>query len=291
MTRKSNGFTLVELIAVIVITGIIASMVAVFIVKPVEGYVDAIRRAELSDTADETLRRAAREIRLALPNSLRVTSSGNTNYIEFIPTSAGGRYTDDTMPGNILSFSDTTDKSFDIVGPLPSVPAISINDYIVISNLGSGYAPADAYRRDQAGCTATPASPGCNIAKVTAVAGSTVTLDGNPFAFQEPPIRSPNGRFQVIPGGVRAVTLACPNTAAGTLPGNFTRYWNYGFSPSQATAFPLGRSTLLATNANCTIEYAANATGRNGLLYIGLTLTSGTEHVTLFQQIHIDNAP
>jgi MSHA biogenesis protein MshO len=39
------GFTLIEMIMVIVITGILAGMVAVFIAKPVEGYADSVRRA------------------------------------------------------------------------------------------------------------------------------------------------------------------------------------------------------------------------------------------------------
>jgi hypothetical protein len=48
---------------------------------------------------------------------------------------------------------------------------------------------------------------------------------------------------------------------------------------------------VLATNTACTVEYAANATGRNGLLYVQLTLTSGAERAVLSQQIHVDNAP
>ena len=51
------GFTLVEAIIVIVITGILAAIVAVFIRAPVDGYFDSVRRAELTDTADVALRR------------------------------------------------------------------------------------------------------------------------------------------------------------------------------------------------------------------------------------------
>ena len=63
--RGHRGFSLVELIVVIVITGIIAGVMAVFLQNPVKGYVDAVRRADLGDTADTALRRIAR--RLALP--------------------------------------------------------------------------------------------------------------------------------------------------------------------------------------------------------------------------------
>ena len=116
--RPSAGFTLIEMIMVIVITGVIAGMVAVFITTPVQGYVDSVRRAELTDAADVALRRITRDVRLALPNSLRVMNSGSVNYIEFIMTASGGRYrdpTDGSTAGNFLSFTDTDDISFDVL--------------------------------------------------------------------------------------------------------------------------------------------------------------------------------
>lgn len=287
---QSAGFTLVEAIVAMVITGILSSMVAVFIARPVEGYADSVRRAELTDAADVALRRMARDIRLALPNSLRTTSAGGVNYIEFIMTSAGARYRaegDGSPAGNVLSFTSTAATSFDVLGAMP-VPAIADGDFIVAYNLGPGYEPANAYRRGQAECDATPASPGCNIAAVAVggVAGNTVTLDANPFAFQSPPLPSPGSRFQVVPGTVRAVTYACPAAA-----GNLTRQWNYGFNPVQAAPPVGGTTVLLAANASCTVSYAADATGRNGVLFMQLTLSSGSESVTMFEQIHVDNAP
>ncbi|OHC61432.1 MAG: hypothetical protein A2040_12520 [Rhodocyclales bacterium GWA2_65_19] len=283
---SAAGFTLIEAIMVIVITGILAGVVAVFITKPVEGYVDSVRRAELTDTADVVLRRMMRDIRLSLPNSLRVTSSGGVNYIEFIMTSAGGRYrdpADGSSSGDFLSFTSSTDLSFDVLGTMPASPAVAVNDYVAVYNLGPGYEPGNAYNYNGSSCLAG----GCNIAKVSGVAGNVITLDANPFAAQTPPLPSPSARFQVIPGAVRAVTFACPTTGTGSL----TRYWNYGFNTAQATPPTGGNSAPLANGASCVVEYTANATGRNGLLFVQLTLSSGGENVSMFQQIHVDNAP
>lgn len=272
--RRVFGFTLVEMIVVIAITGIIAAAVAVFIRYPVEGYGDAVRRAELTDAADVALRRIARDVRLALPNSLRVMTAGGIHYVEFIITQSGGRYrdpTDGSTGGNFLDFTNAADTSFDVLGTLPLMAA---NDFIVIYNLG--VPGSDAYI-------------GNNRAQIQAVAGNTVTLTANPFAAQAPPLPSPGARFQVVPGVERAVSYACPQTGVSP-PGNLTRHWNYGFNPAQAV--PAGGSTaLLAGNVTCEVDYSGNATGRNGLLYISLTLTSGGETVTLFNQIHVDNSP
>ena len=90
--HSSAGFTLIEIVMVIVVIGIISGMIAIFVAKPVLGYIDAVRRAELTDAADAALRRLTRDVHLALPNSLRTTTGG----FEFIITKAGGRYRDAT---------------------------------------------------------------------------------------------------------------------------------------------------------------------------------------------------
>lgn len=287
--RPAAGFTLIEAIIAIVITGIVAGIVAVFIARPVQGYADSVRRAELTDTADVALRRMTRDIRLALPNSLRIrdtatpgTCAAGTCYIEFIMTSAGGRYrdtADGSTAGNFLSFTGAT-VSFDALGGVPANPAIAPGDFIVIYNLGPGYNPANAYG-------------GGNMAQVHAAWGGAnpVTLTAatqTVFSSQSPPLPSPSARFQVVPGGTRAITFACPIAA-----GNLTRQWNYGFNAAQAAPPAGGTTAVMATGASCTVEYTANATGRNGLLNLQLTLADATsgESVTLFQQIHVDNAP
>ena len=283
---RPHGFTLVEAIMVIVITGAIAAVVAVFIGSPVQGYLDTQRRADLTDAADVTLRRLAREVHLSLPNSLRVDTTTNAtySYVEFILTTAGGRYrdaSDGSTGGNVLSFADNTRLTFDVLGPMPINPALAAGDFVVVYNLGQGYAPADAY---------TTPSPGGNRAQVNSVAVNTVTLASNPFASASPPLPSPSSRFHVVPGSVKAVTYQCPRTVSGTM----TRDWNDGFIASAPTSAPGGSSAIALTNVSCDFEYSANVSQRNGLLYINLALTDGTssgESVTVFRQIHVDNSP
>jgi MSHA biogenesis protein MshO len=100
--RRSGGFTLVEAIMTIAIIGIIGGIVAVFIRAPILGYRDTVDRAELTDQADLALRRMARDIRLALPNSVRVNDSGDHpgSQLELLLTRSGARYMadDDGVP-------------------------------------------------------------------------------------------------------------------------------------------------------------------------------------------------
>lgn len=297
--RRSAGFTLIEAIMVIVITGILASIVAVFIAQPVQSYVDSVRRAELTDAADVVMRRFAREVHIAVPNSLRVRDSGGNNgscaaqpgvtcYIEFIPTSGGGRYrdaADGSTGGNSLSFT-AANLTFDVLGPMPSNPPIAVGDYIVVDNLGPGNAPANAY------VTADPCGTNpnyCNRAKVSAITGNTITLVNNPYASQVPSLPSLNNSFQVVPGGVKAVTYACPTVS----PGNLTRWWNYGFNANLSTS-PSGTSAKLASNITCVVApYSATDVVSQGLLSITLKITdpASQESVNLFRQIRVDNSP
>src|SRR6187402_2561058 len=69
---RGRGITLIELVVAIVLIGIIVAATAYFF-YPVIQSVDISARAQLSDEADNALQRVGREVRLAVPNSVRVT--------------------------------------------------------------------------------------------------------------------------------------------------------------------------------------------------------------------------
>lgn len=191
--RTQRGFTLAEAVIVIAITGIIAAVVAVFIRKPIEGYFDSVRRAELTDTADVALRRIGRDLHTALPNSVRVTNVGSTYSLQYLETTGGGRYraaVTSTGTGNALDFT-AADAAFDVLGPAPTVTTGSV----VVGNLGPGTG-ADAY----AG----------NSSPLTAPAGSTISMTSILF-----PVESPGRRFQIV--GPPVTYVCTPAPVGGTL--------------------------------------------------------------------------
>lgn len=269
------GLTLVELVVTIVVTGIIAAGVALFIQRPVEGYIDAARRAELTDEADTALRRITRDLRTALPNSVRVDATGK--FVEFIETTGGGRYRaelDNSGNGNILDFVTTSltpptaDTSFDVIGP---APVLAPGNEIVVYNLNSTGTTLNAYFGDNRSALTSTSAP--------------------PVAFVEKlfPESSPARRFHVVSG---PVTYGCTG-------GQLIRYSGYGYNTAQA-APPGVSGAVLAGNvdvASCSFVYTAGSISeRTGTVSIVLVLTrsggAGTpEVVRLFQQAQVSNAP
>ena len=83
LVAKESGFTLIELVMVIVILSILALGSVQFISFSAKGYVDTARRSELASTATIVNEKISRLVRDALPGSVRVTS--DQSCIEFIP--------------------------------------------------------------------------------------------------------------------------------------------------------------------------------------------------------------
>ena len=275
---RARGVTLVEMIVVIAITGILATAVAVFIRRPVEGYIDAARRAELSDIADTALRRITRDLRTALPNSIRITTAGGVTYLEYLQVSGGGRYRSDVEdsggPGNDpLNFS-AVDATFNVIGPMPTMAA---GDSMVIYNLNwdPAIATANAYVGD-------------NRAAYASNTATTVTLSAATLF----PFASPGKRFQVVQ---YPVTYAC-DPAGGTVR-RIAGYAIQAAQPNNVAAAPLSTApsnTLLATSITaCSFSYvgASGATQRTGVVSLSLQVEQAGEKVQLFQQVHVNNVP
>lgn len=275
--RGQGGVTLIELIVAVVILAIIGGMVAVFLQRPILGYIDASNRAELTNRADAALRRIARDVRLALPNSLRVSAAGGNQYLEFLITSGGGRYramVDGGTPvaANVLDFS-IADTTFEVLGPMP---AIANGNLIVVYNLFSaaGTATSNAYNP----------GAGINRAAVTGVAGNIVTIAATQFPFE-----SPSKRFQVVTG---AVTYEC-NPAAQQIR-RYSSGAGYNIALTQPTPPGAAPALLVDGVTACAFAYdnaVNNATLRTGIFSMSLRLTRNTENVNLQQQVHVDNVP
>ncbi len=262
---------------VIAITGVLAAVVARFIVQPVQGYLATVARAALVDQTDLALRRIGRDLRIALPNSTRVSASGLA--LELIPTTGGARYM--AEGANRLQFGSVA-TSFDLVGPPLTLTA---SQNLVFYNLGAGVTGSDAYADNSS--AGAQASANRRTSTTAAGSASTVTMSslaGLPVGDFAPPYRV----VAVDP----PVTYRC-DLGTGTL----TRYQGYGFVAAQPDPPGGGTSAVLASGVSaCRFSYdgtviASRAALVNLQLTLATTTSAGSESVSLHHAVHVDNLP
>jgi MSHA biogenesis protein MshO len=224
------------------------------------------------DAADLALNRMSRELRGALPNSVRVHSSG---HIEFINTVTGGRYRRLPSPGGAeeIFLPSQTAGTFDVPGSLvdwetivPNAPGgdcgVGTGHCLSIFNTGQS-ATYDAYR-------------GGNIAPLTAASATSLSYDGSSFSGH-----SPQQRFFVVDS---AVSYVCGS-------GELRRFANYGLNAG-APAFAAGAGELVVDRvSDCSFTYTAGTATRRGVVSMRLDLEEEGEHVFLMVQAQVLNTP
>ena len=311
---RSAGVTLVELVVVITITGIIAVVMGKMIVQPIMGFQATARRAELVDAAEMALRQTARDIRRALPNSVRVDPAGHA--IEMLSTLDGARYRvkPGTLPGGHnhapaqyrLQVPGTDNNGFNIVGFFRNITippggwvssAQTPPARLAIYNQGN--IAADAYADGDESIALPPASYVMTRNDVT-----RFTVDGDGYlptpdeqSITPNPGQSFNFRWDSDTHRVfivsTPITYLC-DPAAGTI----TRYWNYPIRTAQPTnpaAAPLnaGNNALLTRPVTvCVFKYTPGTNTRAGIVTLDITVRDNDsgEQVRLLHQVHVDNA-
>jgi len=279
------GFTLVELVVTMAVSAIVVSFAAVFITVPVEGFTDQTRRGRLVDAAESALGRIRRDVRRALPNSVRVTANGAVVALEVLGTVDGGRYREQPpgSPAQRLDFA-AADDSFNAIGPFTQIgkPFSSTTHYLAIYNVG--VPGADAY---ELGNVITPPGTRIDVAADTFAGEDRVTLSP-PFRFG---YTSPTQRVFLVDG---PVSYLC-DTAAGTL----VRYAGYAIAASQTDRDSSGElvgagaagGVMADRVSGCAFTYAPGTAERAGLLTLEITLAEDGESVRLLSQVHVDNVP
>lgn len=277
MAKFQSGFTLVEAVMVIVITGVIASMVAVFIKTPVDAYFDSARRAELTDAADTALRRIGRDARLALPQSVRPHGTGMTA-IEFLQTTAGGRYDADAAE-TCFTTGCTGIAAFGGLTPAATAIAAGADRLVIYNQYNNEGNDCNAATNPSAYC-------GHNAPVITAAA---LTFANTVFT---PPGGSPGRRFQIVSGPVSYVCSGMGTDVNGNGTGTLRRYWGYPMTAAQAVPPVGGNNALLAEHLSaCGFSYQAGSSERYALVGINLQLTQGNETVSLYHEVHVNNIP
>ncbi|MBU1255196.1 MAG: PulJ/GspJ family protein [Pseudomonadales bacterium] len=269
--NRIRGFTLVELVMVIALAGAIAVMIGSVLSRPMQGFVDQSRRAQLVELATVALSRMARDIRLAVPNSVRVSGGAR---LELLRSPAGVRYRANLYNGERQNPPGCTASpcAIEVLTPPSGVDLASIQ-WLVIYNVGGSvvgdnvWPPLDALR--------SVISPNVDVS----LSGNTLILSGtglNGFRFK---YASPQHRLFLADA---VVGYDCP--------GGMIR--RKEFSTLSATYDYADAVSLIGNVQSCSFRYDAGTAARGGLVTLQLVLASEEgERISLMQQVHVDNAP
>jgi len=262
LPKGQHGFTLVELIIVIVLLGIMGTMGANFISQAFQGFADTDARTEIYEEGQLVLARMERELRIAVPNAILV-EPGNSG-VQFgmidenamtCPTTADPQ---DCVFGQYI---DNNPKQFirDQTNPLPTGSIVSIYN----RNWGDFSSSVATQRR---------------LYRITSTAAPTNRMNLDRAIIDA----SPGSRFYAVNRVVRYYLTGTTLTRAA-MAIDTTNY----LTP---ITFPTGNP--LAKNVGAlSFDFTPGSLTTSALIAIHLTITRNGESVDFHKEVQIRNAP
>lgn len=250
---RSSGFTLIELITVIVLLSILATIGTGFVVRTTEAYQRTQTRALLVNTARQALERMTRQLRIALPYSVRVTNSGSC--LEFMPIAAGGNYFDPVPDNENLAPPRTNITA----SPVPVPADFGSPVFVTIGAMSA----AEIY--------------GATAVSREGYAGGNITLS----VAKRWQRNSVNRRYYLL-----------DNPQAFCVVGNVLRFYQ-GINIASANVDVAGASDIIARNVSSVAPFVltAGSENRNTAVIISLDFSSGGETINFTQRVLIRNVP
>ena len=216
--KLSLGFTLVEMVTVIIVLGVLVLGVSSFVVLGTRIFIDSTSVEQVLGQSRFALERMTRELRNAVPNSIRLTSSNTYQCVEFVPIQASASYVELPFVPAPASLTGTV---------LPPSQGINNAHQILVYPLKT----ADIY-------ASTPAGTSGRLFDVNTFnqASGLVTFD-RAVRFAE---ASPIKRYFMINGPLSYCFQS--NGSGGTL----WRYAGYGLKVTQPTPSTMTGGALMA---------------------------------------------
>ena len=271
--RAQRGFTLIELVVTIVVSGIVVGFMSLLMVAPVDAYLAHSQRTELNDSANEAMRLLSLDVHKALPRSVRYGSIGAVSALELLRTRQPIRYRAASLPGTPATELDLGgDQSFNVFGHFNGVSAPG---GVLPYRLSVGYAGGNYPTVD----TFTPAAATINI--TTGADEDTVSIS-TPATF---PLASPSKTLFVLDGPVKYLC----NTNAGV--NTLTRYELYAMTPALVIGAPGGVPAQVVARdvTSCTMNSVAGDATHDDLVLLQLTISRNGETVEVMHQVSVES--
>lgn len=253
-----RGFTLIELVMVIVIASIVSLGSVQFISQSVQGVSDAANRQQLASVGWILSEKISRDLRSALPNSIRLNVVGSC--IEFVPISAASQY-----------------RSVPITVAADRFIAVKLTNYVFDANDRVAVYPNEPDEIYPAPL------PGAISPTIAAIDDSDVNQDEVRLdAIHRFITDSPQRRFFVT---------SDPVTYCIRVGGEVRRYRNYGLQANIEDNL-LGEE-VIANGVAGSFNYVPATLTRNGVVRLTFTLTdpgSGESQI-IDQEVQIRNVP
>jgi MSHA biogenesis protein MshO len=249
---RKSGFTLVELIMVMVLLGIVGAMGAQFISQAFQGFADTDARTEIYEEGKLGLVRMERELYHAVPNAINV-SGANSDTITF------GIIDESEMQNVFGQYSEINPVGSNSITDLTS--GLPGNSLISIFNTSWG-----------------TFNTGSRIYTVTTNNVNPMTLDSNIG------VSSPYQRYFVVRN--KAIQYQVTGSTLSRLTADVDSSGPGVFGNPQPVIKNISQSGALPY-----FDYAAGTATNNGRLTIHFTISGNNESVTFQKEISIRNVP
>lgn len=283
MTVNQRGFTLIELVAVVVILGILATATTQYIVFGTEVYLQANERQRVLGQSRFLVERLSRELKAALPNSIRTSPDGRC--LEFVPIKTSGAYRTDNAATNLAPiFPNPATSTIDVISWDIQNSNVDDRFYIYATNNGEVYDQTNDLNESWGRILNVTLTTGRTAPEHTVTFKDEVidTLASNDQFREESPI----SRFYTADHSVNFCLIS----------GNVFRFERRDFGENQLTPI-VATGVLMAeglTNApgERAFSYVTASQTRNSVVSLYLEFTANaSENMFFNHEVHIPNVP
>ena len=274
MKRTASGFSLIELVVALVVAAIVAAFSVGLLAAPPATMQAVERRAALADAAQRSIAQLGGDLRQALPNSVRLRSSGGVVAIEHLAVlDSAALFPDDPGVGSDQALLvGKPDDRFETLGSFSAIaqPFASDRAYLVVAD--DRTSAANAYALSD---VISPPGTRIDISRGSAAGQDLVTLSPA-VGFSAIGTRR---RVYLVSG---AVTYLC-DSRAGTL----RRYRGYRVLPDQRSvdseaeliAAGATRENIADSVSACRMTLTRPARGTQSVIDLAIAFTRDGETI------------